>query len=145
MCKFQCILEDIKKNKVHAESLLYEYDMQLSEEYHFDLSDGHSLIQEISYIENLASVQCMELREAFDEQEQYEKEIFDLNGAISEVKQQLITSPSRVSSVDALKQQISNHNVRFYVQFVLMYECSVVLFHAFLLIQVYFLCIYILF
>jgi predicted nucleic acid-binding Zn-ribbon protein len=112
LCVLQRLLEDIKCNKARTEVVLKEHDVLRDRTGETTSSQGNKLLQEIGHLEETAEDQCSELRAAVAEQEEYELEIRQLNTAISEAQQQLQASPVRASTVDALKQQIAEHNVR---------------------------------
>ena len=69
------------------------------------------LAAEINTLLQQAHEDCDELREAVAQQEQYEMEMKQLTKSIAEAKEQLLGSPIQASSVETLKQQISEHNV----------------------------------
>ena len=108
---FQRLLDDIKSNRARTEVVLEEHAALRDRSGETTPSQGHRLLQEIGQLEETAEYQCTELRAAVAEQEQYETEIRHLNAAISEAQQQLLASPVRASTVEALKQQIAEHNV----------------------------------
>ncbi|KAK3091950.1 hypothetical protein FSP39_023939 [Pinctada imbricata] len=68
------------------------------------------LAAEITELQQLARDQCETLRQAVAQQEQYEREIKELTGAISEAQEKLLTSPVEASDVGSLKKQIEEHN-----------------------------------
>ena len=107
----QRLLDDIKSNRARTEVVLEEHAALRDRSGETTPSQGHRLLQEIGQLEETAEYQCTELRAAVAEQEQYETEIRHLNAAISEAQQQLLASPVRASTVEALKQQIAEHNV----------------------------------
>ena len=109
---FQRLLDDIKSNKARTEVVLDEHDALRDRSGQTGApSTGQRLLQEITQLEETAEDQCSELRAAVVEQEEYENQIRHLNGAIAEAQQQLLASPVRATTVDALKQQIAEHNV----------------------------------
>ena len=108
---FQRLLDDIKSNKSRTEVVLEQHASIQDRSGESTPSQGDRLLQEIGQLEEAAEFQCSELRAAVAEQEQYETEIRHLNAAISEAQQQLLASPVRASTVEALKQQIAEHNV----------------------------------
>lgn len=69
------------------------------------------LAAEINTLLQQAHEDCDELREAVAQQEQYETEMKQLTMSIKEAQEQLLGSPIQASSVEALKQQITEHNV----------------------------------
>ena len=69
------------------------------------------LAAEINTLLQQAHEDCDELREAVAQQDQYESEMRQLTKSIKEAQEQLLGSPIQASSVETLKQQISEHNV----------------------------------
>ena len=69
------------------------------------------LAAEINTLLEQAHQDREELREAVQQQEQYEKEMNSLSSSISEAQARLIGSPIQASSVKDLKEQILERNV----------------------------------
>lgn len=68
------------------------------------------LAAEINTLLQQAHEDCDELREAVAQQDQYESEMRQLTKSIKDAQEQLLGSPIQASSVETLKQQISEHN-----------------------------------
>ncbi|XP_076463748.1 nesprin-1-like isoform X5 [Babylonia areolata] len=104
------LLEDIRSNKARTEEVVGEHDALGDQPGETTPSQGQRLLKEILELQEAAECQCLDLRAALAEQEQYETEVRHLNAAISEAQQKLLASPVRASTVQALKQQIAEHN-----------------------------------
>ncbi|KAL8590281.1 hypothetical protein ACOMHN_006397 [Nucella lapillus] len=104
------LLEDIQSNKARTEEVVLQHAAIHDTSGESTPSQGHRLLQEIGDLQEAAQAQCSELRAAVTEQEKYETEIRHLNAAVSEAQQKLLASPVRASTVEALKQQIAEHN-----------------------------------
>ena len=70
------------------------------------------LAAEINTLLQQAHTDCDELRDAVAQQDQYESEMRQLNKSIKDAQEKLLGSPIQASSVETLKQQISERNVR---------------------------------
>ena len=69
------------------------------------------LAAEINTLLQQAHTDCDELRDAVAQQDQYESEMRQLTKSIKDAQEKLLGSPIQASSVETLKQQITERNV----------------------------------
>lgn len=121
---FQHLLEDISSNKSRAEQILAQNPVADQEHVVQTLSSGKAaftsithLISEIVLLQTAARDQQESLKLAVSEKEKYETEISYLNNVIAEAGKKMEHSPVSVTSVGALKQQITEQNVSTFCHF----------------------------
>lgn len=77
-------------------------------------SRGQNLVNEISNLEKMAEEQYEHLQHAASQQDQFDSDIQNLTAAIGDAQEKLMTSPSNASTVEGLKKQIADQNVRIF-------------------------------
>ena len=108
----QKLLQNVRDNKTRAQIVLQKHAELQNVSSESTSSQASRVMTELSNLEQAALETCDTLRDAIEEQEKYESEIQQLNAAMNDAQERLLASPVMATSVEALKKQIAEHDVR---------------------------------
>ncbi len=112
---FQQMLEEIGEHETHAAGVLAQHEQLRTASGRVTPTQTAQLVREIGQLKDQAQRHCDELHKAVQQQHTYEDQVDELTTLIQDAQKKLDGAPLAASSVEGLKQQITEHNVCAYL------------------------------